>query len=1042
MMVAALFSLVSSYEPSLLMPPLERLAQTLSIVIISWAFLVSSDAKRGVRANLLLTVAIILILILFAHTVNEWFREFETDVMFNASDLAPIWSGLTVAIGLFGFLAALFNIGRIVDAPLKCLFFLLVVLGNGWDTWQFVESGVTGSYLGSARWAYLAALALVPVVIHRHFVAALEHGLNQAIEPTSQPRSVHGGAVAPGPGLDALIIEEPDASAQGVPSQGPVEQGHLVRALGMMMDTRENSGIPQQVVATALELLDAEVCMLLRIEGEDYANIIAGLDAVTGKSLDDMTLNLGSQPTLVDAAMRREQRILEPDQHSQEVEALFRSLNVGATGTVYVQPISVNDEVLALMLACMPYRQREFSRQQRAVLGDLCQMAGHILAWSFDAEAAAFLAEEHAIQSILDRVPSRDDGSEMREKARRELAASLEDSAGQIVRRRLQIADLRAQLHNERIALLNNLSDRIDDVAVSQQITTVFDEQSQLMERCGAHAKLVLDAETVVQVYSAVSDDALAQVIREYAQKTQNLQSTVCDQLRRQINNLRAQNESISATDPNAILEQLSAETRQLEMEREQLQRRLTAIVTKLRTLGVEVELSSMTQVLIQLYAERKALKRGAAEIWHERDILASENAKLVEGDGRTHDVLQHQLKRLSADHDSLLNLREEMRRDYQDILERFESRDNDNRELESRIRNMQAQLETGAQQRTQLQRGIAGLSSERDNLLRIRDQLTARLAESLSESAESSGEAALRARLQELHDTVSLLNEQREKLTLELGDVQAALTAAHQVQLEKNDQSEGATSANRLADMEETFGLVRAIQAPLTAISECTDILLKESIGILGAAQHEVLQRVSLNLGRLTDMLEELMSQKHDDHVSFVLSYEEVDLVELLDETVNSLSANIREKRLALELTVDDDLPRIAVDPDCIKQVLLHLLRNACDVSAEGAPVLVTVALVSMQSPERDLAVETIRISIKDYGGGISANDLPRVFARKYLHENPKIEGLSDTGVGMTVARAFARAHAGDLWIDSKAGEGSVFHLALPTRLMPTVEE
>ena len=56
------------------------------------------------------------------------------------------------------------------------------------------------------------------------------------------------------------------------------------------------------------------------------------------------------------------------------------------------------------------------------------------------------------------------------------------------------------------------------------------------------------------------------------------------------------------------------------------------------------------------------------------------------------------------------------MRRDYQDILERFESRDNDNRELESRIRNMQAQLETGAQQRTQLQRGIAGLSSERDN--------------------------------------------------------------------------------------------------------------------------------------------------------------------------------------------------------------------------------------------------------------------------------------------------------------------------------------
>ena len=59
--------------------------------------------ETGRARKPLLTVAIILILILFAHTVNEWFREFETDVMFNASDLAPIWSGLTVAIGLFGF---------------------------------------------------------------------------------------------------------------------------------------------------------------------------------------------------------------------------------------------------------------------------------------------------------------------------------------------------------------------------------------------------------------------------------------------------------------------------------------------------------------------------------------------------------------------------------------------------------------------------------------------------------------------------------------------------------------------------------------------------------------------------------------------------------------------------------------------------------------------------------------------------------------------------------------------------------------------------
>ncbi|MCY4018506.1 MAG: ATP-binding protein [Chloroflexi bacterium] len=1042
LMAVALFSLLSSFEASMFMPPLERLGMSLSLVFISWAFLSAENSQRGARANLWLSGTIVLILLLYLYTASDWFGEFETGAMFNMSELAPIWSILPFAIGLLGFFAVVFSLRRIADAPLKCLFFILIVLGNGWDVWQFADSELSGSYLGSARWAYLAALALAPVVIHRLMIASLDRRLAEGEAPSSE-RPIEDESVVPreqeiarGTSAEPVMPTRPAEAAVAL------ENRQLLRAFGMMMNTREESGIPQQVVATALELLDAEVCLLLRMEDEVYAKVIAGQDNVNGQSFDGISLSLDSHPTIVDARLSREQRTLVADQENQEVEALFSVLKIGATGTVYIQPISLEDEVLAVLLAAMPYRQGEFSREQRALLDDIGQMAGYILAWSFDAEAATLLAEEQTIKSIVDPIASQGEDRAIRDEARRGLEASLQENTGQITKLRIQIADLRAQAHDERITLLSRVTDSDDGLALSQGITILFDEHTQLMERRDAESRQVLDAETVLQICTAESDDSLAQVIRECAHKTHNLLLNTSVRLRDLVNRLRAQNETIDSIDPEAILEPLAGEVRQLELEREQLQRRLAAIASKLRMLGVEAEMTSMTQVLIQLYAERRASKRQAAAAQHERDILARERAKLADGNGSKTDDLRNQLKRLSADHESLMNLREEMRRDYQDLLDRFESRDEDNRALQQRIRDLQSQLEIGGEKRSDLERNIAELSGERENLLRIRDQLTARLADSLPVSTAASGEPALRARLQELQDTVSTLNEQREKLALELSDAKTALAASNLGQAERTEPSEEATAASRLVEVEQTLELVRQMQAPVSAISDCTDILLKESIGILGAAQLAVLQRVSVNLGRLTALLADLMKLDHDEHDRFVLSYAETDIVDLLDEAITLLSTDIRKKQLALELSVDDGLPKITVDSSCIKQVLRHLLQNACDVSDEGAPLLITAALASTRSPANEQPVEAIRISIEDKGGGISTKDLPRVFARKYLHENPKIQGLSDTGVGMTVARAFARAHAGDLWIDSKAGEGSVFHLDLPTRLMASVEE
>ena len=66
--------------------------------------------------------------------------------------------------------------------------------------------------------------------------------------------------------------------------------------------------------------------------------------------------------------------------------------------------------------------------------------------------------------------------------------------------------------------------------------------------------------------------------------------------------------------------------------------------------------------------------------------------------------------------------------------------------------------------------------------------------------------------------------------------------------------------------------------------------------------------------------------------------------------------------------------------------------------------------------------------ISIKDSGGGIAPKDMERVFERFYRAERPLIEGLGETGVGLSIVKSLVEAHGGRVWVDSEIGEGSIF--------------
>jgi len=222
---------------------------------------------------------------------------------------------------------------------------------------------------------------------------------------------------------------------------------------------------------------------------------------------------------------------------------------------------------------------------------------------------------------------------------------------------------------------------------------------------------------------------------------------------------------------------------------------------------------------------------------------------------------------------------------------------------------------------------------------------------------------------------------------------------------------------------------LANELRTPMTSIVGYTDLLLGESVGILGEMQRKFLQRVKANIERLSSLINDLIEITALDTGRIELVPEPIDLINVVEEAIMGLSARFREQDLTVRLDMALELPPIRADRDALYQIMLHLLSNACQCSRPGTEIVVTGHL---EEAEKGLP-PYLHVSVQDTGGGIAPEDRPRVFQRFYRADKPLIPGLGETGVGMAIAKALVEAHSGRIWVESEMGVGSTFHFILP---------
>lgn len=270
----------------------------------------------------------------------------------------------------------------------------------------------------------------------------------------------------------------------------------------------------------------------------------------------------------------------------------------------------------------------------------------------------------------------------------------------------------------------------------------------------------------------------------------------------------------------------------------------------------------------------------------------------------------------------------------------------------------------------------------------------------------------------------VGAMAETARKITAE------SLTARLPVQNPQDEFGRLASVFNdTLARLQEAFEQLRRFTAdashelrtPLTAVRSVGEVALQRSLTAQG--YRDVIGSMLEEVDRLTRLVENLLTLTRAESGRIPLTYDVVDLGELVASVSESLRVLAEDK----EQTLDVDavaLVKARCDPAILRQGLINLLYNAIKYTPSRGAIRVVVSC----TPSGEAA-----IAVKDSGPGIPAVHRARIFERFYRVDGGRSRDTGGIGLGLAIARWAVEANGGRIEVDSEEGKGSVFRIVLP---------
>lgn len=214
----------------------------------------------------------------------------------------------------------------------------------------------------------------------------------------------------------------------------------------------------------------------------------------------------------------------------------------------------------------------------------------------------------------------------------------------------------------------------------------------------------------------------------------------------------------------------------------------------------------------------------------------------------------------------------------------------------------------------------------------------------------------------------------------------------------------------------------VHELRAPLTMLRGYIEVFQEELTGKVSVELEDYLQKIQVASEQLSTFVNNILNVARVEDDQMLLNLHEENWTTLLQDAAKDLALRARMRGIKIKTEIAPDLPTVGCDPTSMYEVLSNLVDNAMKYSATGKEIFISSHLTS------NGMIET---TVKDFGVGIPTTALPRIFDKFYRDPHNRTQ-VGGTGLGLYLGKMVVEAHGGNIWVQSKEGQGTTIGFTL----------
>lgn len=214
----------------------------------------------------------------------------------------------------------------------------------------------------------------------------------------------------------------------------------------------------------------------------------------------------------------------------------------------------------------------------------------------------------------------------------------------------------------------------------------------------------------------------------------------------------------------------------------------------------------------------------------------------------------------------------------------------------------------------------------------------------------------------------------------------------------------------------------VHELRTPLTLLRGYIEVFEEEFAGKLTPELEGFMAKMSASAQQLATFVNNILNVARIDDDQMELQLQEHSWNTILSAAISDLSLRAEVRGIKLECNIAPTLPAVGIDRVSIYEVISNLVDNAIKYSGKSKRIVITSKL------NGEGLIET---SVKDFGVGIPENIVSHLFTKFYRNHRNRAQ-IGGTGLGLYLSRAIVTAHGGNIWINSKEGEGTTVSFTL----------